>query len=227
MLSDHIDTETQHLAKKVREEGNLLIGFSGKKRVGKDTAADHLADRKHYTKIAFADPIKEAAASIFRFNDEQLYGDLKETVDPYWGFAPRWAMQVIGTDLFREQVDEGVWIKSLLRKVLQEKPLYWTICDVRFPNELAAIKAAGGYVVRVKRPEVEPELSTWKKRIVEIFPSLFTLFGSEYHPSEIALDDFGNAFDYRLINNRSLPSFVERVNKILSRIEELRPLPFS
>lgn len=215
------------MAQQIREEGNLIIGFSGKKRTGKDTAADHLASVKHYTKLAFADPIKDAAQEIFRFTDEQLYGGLKEEMDDYWGFTPRWSMQVIGTDLFREQVDEDVWVKSALRRILQEKPLYWAISDVRFPNEVAAIHAAGGFVVHIERPEVEPTLTPWKKKLVEIFPSMFSLFGSEYHPSEIALDGKDFLFDYHMMNNRSLPGFIERVNKILSRIEEKRPLPFS
>jgi len=80
-----------------------IVGISGRKRSGKDTAADILCEEYGYEKYSFADPIKAACKEVFGFDNEQVRGSRKENTDPYWGFSPRDAMQVFGTDAFRER----------------------------------------------------------------------------------------------------------------------------
>ena len=67
----------------------VLIGIVGKKYSGKDTAADYLVANHNFTKMAFADPVKKVAKELFNFNDEQLYGNLKEATDERWGISPQ------------------------------------------------------------------------------------------------------------------------------------------
>ena len=71
----------------------VLIGIIGKKYSGKDTAADYLVTNHNFTKMAFADPVKKITKELFNFNNEQLYGNLKETVDERWGISPREAFR--------------------------------------------------------------------------------------------------------------------------------------
>jgi phosphomevalonate kinase len=202
---------------------NVIIGFSGKKQAGKDTAADLLARRYQMEKISFALPIKEAAREIFQFTDEQLYGDKKAGVDSFWDVTPRWALQTIGTDLFRKQVDRNIWIKSILRRISVSEPTRWVISDVRFPNEVRAIQEAGGFVVRIKRQGVTPRLSWWKKRAAQFFPSLSRLFGPEYHPSETLLDDF-EGFDFVIENDGTLGDFRKKVDSVVAQLKDERYL---
>jgi len=46
-----------------------IIGITGYKRHGKDTLGDYLVKYHGYTKIAFADALKEACRNIFDFTE--------------------------------------------------------------------------------------------------------------------------------------------------------------
>ena len=59
----------------------MIIGLSGKKRVGKDTVADYLVSKYGFIKYSFADPIKAVAKILFGFSENQLYGNNKEEID--------------------------------------------------------------------------------------------------------------------------------------------------
>ena len=135
-----------------------LIGICGRKRHGKDTLGDYLVENYGYTKIGFADALKEACRCIFGFNDDQLYGNSKEIDDEFWGASPRKVLQYIGTDLFRDQlsvvlpgVKDDIWIKVVENKILQNPDKKYVITDVRFANELEFIKRHGGISIKVKR----------------------------------------------------------------------------
>jgi hypothetical protein len=61
-----------------------IVGFGFKARSGKDTIADHLVREHGFRKGSFVQAMKEACRTIFGFNDDQLFGKLKEKVDPFW-----------------------------------------------------------------------------------------------------------------------------------------------
>lgn len=156
----------------------MIIGFSGYARAGKDTAAAVLVDLYGFRRLSFADPLKSSARTIFSLNDDQLFGEAKEVVDPYWGVTPRYIMQRLGTECLRDGFDKDVWVKALFRKISDAPHDHFVIPDVRFPNEAAEIQRWGGRVVRIERPAA---------------------LGAEMlHASEHALD--GWAFD-RVIGN--------------------------
>jgi hypothetical protein len=160
----------------------MLIVLSFKAQSGKDTAADYLVAQHNFKKLALAEPLKEACQKIFGFTHEQLYGSLKEVVDPFWGFTPRFALQKIGTDCLRDHFDKTLWIKAAKRKILAEPATNWVISDCRFPDEAIAMKEIGGYVVRIDRP-----LSG-------------ATGGVPSHSSEVSMDAF-NDWDYILKND--------------------------
>jgi hypothetical protein len=131
----------------------MIIGLIGYARSGKDTCAKFLAE-EGFAVTHFADALKRAAHEIFGFTDEQLFGSLKETVDPFWGFSPREALQKLGTEGGRKVFGESLWINSWRRSMEEGKS--YAVADVRFPNEANAITEAGGHLVRVVRPGVAP-----------------------------------------------------------------------
>ena len=49
-----------------------IIGFLAQKYHGKDTAADYLVKKYHYTKIAFAKPLKDLGSKYELSEEEQL-----------------------------------------------------------------------------------------------------------------------------------------------------------
>ena len=60
----------------------ILIGLSGKKGSGKDTVAEFLIKHHNFTRIAFADPIKDIGTAVFGWTHEQMNDrELKEKID--------------------------------------------------------------------------------------------------------------------------------------------------
>lgn len=209
---------------RIRQEKNI-IAFCGKKRSGKDTAGDALASLGYHP-IAFADPIKDTCQTVFEFDDEQIYGSRKEEVDLFWEFSPRWAMQTVGTELFRDGIDEDVWVKSLLARVDASDNDRFAVTDVRFPNEVEHLQKAGAEIVYIQRPDKEPDLDPKKKwvakqgGIIKKVASLFCDFGSEYHASEISLDDHPVTDTPDVVNDGTIDQFRVAVRDRVRRLNQ-------
>lgn len=162
----------------------MIIGLSGKAGAGKDTLGAKLIHICGFERAAFADPLKRACRDVFGLTSAQLYGAEKETLDPYWQRTPRDLLQRVGVAL-REAVAPDVWVKATMRELATRPHAEWVITDVRFPNEADAVKAAGGYVVRIERPG-----------------AALLAGAAAAHVSETALD--GYAFDAKVINDGGL-----------------------
>lgn len=175
-----------------------MIVVSGLAHCGKDTIADHLVSHHGYTKMALAEPLKEACREIFGFSDAQLYGDLKEVIDPYWGKTPRQCFQFIGTELFRDKFDKDIWIKSLVRKIrdsLDRQKI--VISDIRFENELQRLKDLGTVIsLRVIR-DIPPD---------QDFRS---------HASEQIQDI---PYDHLILNNGTLEELYTKIDSLMKMI---------
>lgn len=135
-----------------------VLGISGVAGSGKDTLADLLSNYG-FVKMAFADPIKRAAAEWFDWPEEALWGpsELRSVPDPrFGGLTPRRALQFLGTEVGRA-LWPNVWVDLLLRRArrhLEEYPTFRgvVVSDVRFRNEVDLLRAAGAELVRVVRP---------------------------------------------------------------------------
>ena len=146
----------------------MIIGICGLIGSGKDTIADYLQNIHQFRRESFAHTLKDAVAAVFGWDRELLEGRTKESrawreqVDLWWSerlgmpeLTPRWVLQYWGTEVCRKSFHDSIWIASLenkLRKTTDDV----VISDCRFPNEIEAIKRAGGRVIRVVRgPEPE------------------------------------------------------------------------
>lgn len=128
----------------------MLIGLSGLAGVGKDTAADILVRDHSFTKVSLADPLKSICKEVFDFSYESLWGSSAErnVPDLRYGLSPRHALQTLGT--WGRDCHPDIWIEMALRRVrLLSKAV---IPDVRFRNEILAIRKSGGKLVRLVRP---------------------------------------------------------------------------
>jgi len=147
----------------------MIIGLVGLKGCGKDTVADYfITYYDSWIKGSFADSLKDCVASVFGWDRELLEGSTqdsrawRETTDTWWSekldrpnFTPRIALQVVGTDLWRNQFNNDIWLLSFEKKLLMIEENV-VITDCRFPNEIQLIQRLGGLVVRVKRGEDPP-----------------------------------------------------------------------
>lgn len=174
---------------------NKLIGICGKKHHGKDTVGDFLAKEYGYTKISFADKLKEVCKVLFNFTDEQLYGSKKEDIDEYWKVSPRTTMQFIGTDLFREQlckimphIGNNIWIEIVKKYILENKYKKIVVCDVRFENEAEMIRELDGTIIKITRPSIVTK---------------------DDHLSETEIDKI--KFDEEIINDGSISDLYKKI----------------
>jgi hypothetical protein len=137
-----------------------LVGFVGRKWSGKDTGASGLVE-VGYANVKFAGGLKVMLAALLEYQgvdrvtvERMLEGDLKETPTPYLGGrTPRHAMQTLGTEWGRELIADDIWVQIGLNKAKTGKSV---ITDVRFPNEAAAIKEAGGVVIGIEADWINP-----------------------------------------------------------------------
>lgn len=157
----------------------------------------------------------------WEYNDKQLC--YSKTVCNVYSELPtyRLLLQWIGTDLFRNQLHPNVWVNSLMNEyrpyveapeglIPDDWESKWIITDLRFPNELKAVKDRGGISIRVKRPK--PEIKTGNNTIDFVLNKTKD-FGEIEHPSETALDNA--IFDYEINNDSNIEELIEKVRVIL------------
>jgi hypothetical protein len=134
--------------------------------------------------------------------------------------TPRLLLQLLGTECGRQIIHPNIWVNALMseyksflnikHKLAGENvnenyephendiiDIYpnWIITDMRFPNELKAIKDENGITIRVNRGT---------KTMVEM---------SNEHKSEASLDNA--EFDYVIDNNGTIEKLIEKVKEIL------------
>ena len=102
-------------------------------------------------------------------------------------------LQWWGTE-YRRTEDPDYWTKAWSRKVeqLDLERVHVLIDDVRFMNELKAIKAHSGMIIKIERPGFN---------------------GANSHASETSLDDY-NAWDGTIVNDGTLEEFKAKVGQL-------------
>ena len=120
----------------------MLIGICGKAGAGKDTIGDFLVEKYKFKKIALADPIKRLVKDVFALDDHTVYDKVarEQDLDRWKGWTVRMLLQYIGTELFRENIDDAIWVKSLWYKIQDDKESNYVVTDLRFPNEIQYFK---------------------------------------------------------------------------------------
>ena len=191
----------------------MIVGICGLIGSGKGTVADILVEQG-FTKVSFADKLKDGVATIFGWDRALLEGDTdesrewREQSDDFWTqetgriITPRVVLQEFGTECMREGFDNGVWV-SLLKKYLLENPGYYVVPDVRFRNEQNMIRELGGEIWQVKRGK-DPE---WFARAIfdNNNPETSNLMnGFDIHESEYKWIDVNTKFDAVIRNEGTI-----------------------
>ena len=219
----------------------MIIGICGLIGAGKDTMADYLVNIHQFRRESFANTLKDAVSAVFGWDRDLLEGrtrhsrEWREQVDAWWAdrlnmpeLTPRWVLQYWGTEVVRRSFHDDTWIASLenrLRKTTDDV----VISDCRFPNEIGAIKRAGGLVVRVHRgpdpdwyrfaeminrgPEKNIEWS-WAKTQLDTF---------NIHASETAW--IGTAFDAVIDNNSTMDHLYAQITDLVQDLQLTRSDP--
>lgn len=136
----------------------MLTGIMGKAGSGKDTIGDHLVSSYGFKKISLADPIKRLVKDVFVLDDHTVYDRVarEQKLEKWPTWTVRTLLQYIGTELFRNNIDDAIWVKSLWYRIQKDSVNNYVCCDVRFPNELKFFKdnaKKGEFIVlKVVRP---------------------------------------------------------------------------
>jgi len=118
----------------------------------------------------------------------------------------------MGTEAGRDVFHTNLWVYTVQRRCDPNKN--YVIADVRFPNEIKAIREAGGKVLRVRRGS-EP---TWwgealaTNRVKE--NNLMKQYYPEVHYSEWAW--IGEEIDETIENDKSLEELAKRVDLVIN-----------
>ena len=206
----------------------MIIGICGFIGSGKDTAANYLVGWHGFRRDSFAGALKDAVAHVFGWDRELLEGlttearAWREQVDPWWAerlgmphLTPRWVLQYWGTEVCRQGFHDDIWIAALENR-LRQRTGHTVISDVRFPNEVAAIRNAGGRIVWIRRG-ADPE---WCSTLVQmrehdIALGIRTDYMKQFdvHASEWAW--VGTRFDTVVDNNGSVEQLYEQLKNLV------------
>lgn len=153
---------------------------------------------------------------------------LPDNPDEEWTPTVRWLLQTLGTDVMRDRIHPDIWVNALFVDYvdlykgvwssghqLYEKP-NWIITDMRFPNELKAVKNRGGITIRVNKTKVYHDDTEMAHAMA--FMSIEGKL-TEEHPSETALD--GAEFDFVINNDGSIDDLLLSIKKILKKLKML------
>lgn len=200
-----------------------IVGFIGS---GKDTVADYLVNFHGFRRESFANSLKDAVAQVFGWDRDMLEGrskqsrEWRETKDEWWSkrlkreITPRWVLQYWGTEVVRKGFHDDMWVASLENR-LRKSTDHIVITDCRFPNEIKAIRNAGGRVVRIKRgPEPEwfndaKSMNRGPNRNMSWALSKHNIEKLGIHASETAW--VGQKFDIVLNNDGSLDELYDQI----------------
>jgi len=165
----------------------ILIGVSGKKRTGKNTVANLIKTLTNSSveEFAFAQDLKLELANLLKVK----VTDIEASKDTYRGL-----LQALGV-YRREFNGPDYWINKCFLRVYRSNAEVCIITDVRFPNELSAVQASGGIVLRVCR---DTGLN-------------------DTHESETALDGQRD-FDHIIINSGSLEYLLHEVKDFSKKV---------
>lgn len=131
--------------------------------------------------------------------------------------TPRLLLQLLGTECGRNIIHPNIWVNVLMSEYIsksvqvgttpenlkwEDEYPNWIITDLRFPNELEAIKNRDGISIKIKRHISIPAVgySPDGPVIVE-------------HESETALNN--HTFDYTIFNNGTIEQLIDSVKEIL------------
>jgi hypothetical protein len=205
----------------------MIIGICGFIGSGKDTAANYLVGWHGFRRDSFAGALKDAVAAVFGWDRELLEGlttearAWREQVDPWWAerlnmpnLTPRWILQYWGTEVCRQGFHDDIWIAALENR-LRTRAGHTVISDVRFPNEIASIRNAGGRIIWIRRG-ADPE---WCSTLIEMRQNSTLGICTDYmqqfkvHASEWAW--VGTEFDAVVDNNGSVDELYESLKNLV------------
>ena len=184
-----------------------VIAFLGRAGSGKSTAAKYVIENMGAQRVSFAGPLKELARHLLELSEDQVYGsqEVKETVDPRYGFTPRQFLQRLGNGA-REIISKDVWINAMLTTIQKSDSQLFVIDDCRYVNEAKLISESPeirGFVIKLECPNAETS-------------------ADPNHPSEAEVDQVPPGFISQTIVSSRSPGSADLLTKVRTVLEEFK-----
>jgi hypothetical protein len=143
----------------------------------------------------------------------------REQVDPWWAdrlnmphLTPRWVLQYWGTEVCRQGFHDDIWIAALESR-LARRADHTVISDVRFPNEVKAIREQGGKIVWIQRGVTPHWYDIACKANSGDTKAQQWLADNAIHASETSWA--GTAFDSVINNNGKIDQLYDQLKSLL------------
>lgn len=202
----------------------MLLGHQA--HVGKDTLAFELMERNGFTRLAFADKLKDVCMDLFGLSSSQVYSDLKNFPDPRFEvpiqnlsleelgefitdeykpgdkiyYTPRQILQHFSQSA--KLIDPNLWVNYICNRCTRYDRV--VISDLRFNAEIDGIK-------KFFKSDPDTTIIT-----VKITRNDIEDFSGKTHISETELSNFD--WDYVITNNGSVEELYRKCEKILNGI---------
>jgi hypothetical protein len=204
----------------------LLVGICGKKGSGKTLFANNLEldlnthnsyRRLQVDRYSFAQPLKQVCHILFGGDEQGWFGTDEDKNKKLPFFADkcskvptyRRAMQVVGTDLFRNNLYQSIWTDIAYNTIFnfpeELQPEITIIDDIRFKNEAEFVTNNGGITVYIERNTNTP--TDWHAS---------EQMHKGMHKFDYCFDDVGN----RWVHEASIVS-----HDVINRIEKAHETP--
>ena len=216
----------------------MILGLNGLIGSGKGAVSEYLQTKYAFQHVSFADSLKHAVAGVFCWPEELLQGkteesrEWREKIDYWWserlhikGLTPRWVLQQWGTEVCRHGFHPDIWVASLERKLLDASGNV-VVDDCRFHNEMNAIRAQDGILIRVKRGKNPEWYLTALTELQQIeaygIESGFESAMARLYPG-VHISEWGwinENFDYEIENDGSLENLHQKIDELVKQISK-------
>ena len=216
--------EQKAFASKLKQTASLLTGIPVEKFEDQEFKNKELPEE--WDKFAFyrentRKPLRVYSSKEEANKDIEIFKGGKVEI---LKMTPRLLLQIIGTECIRDKVHPNAWVNGLFSDYkakwvptgdsvaeedvsLEKEYPNWIITDMRFPNELEAVKSRGGITIRVNRPYTTVVGGNG-------IPATFSQ--NQFHPSETSLDSA--TFDFVISNDKDIEHLINEVRKILEKL---------
>lgn len=210
-----------------------VIGVGGQAQNGKDTLSDYLRDRLNevlgyqiWQRSAFAKNVKKVFCDAFGVDAEFIEKWKVEAANaPGLDMPLRPSLQFVG-DGFRK-IKENIWVDMAFKSMTQPT----IISDVRYANELKAVRQRRGVNILVVRPDRlnddpnESEafmrtLADWCLTHLDQFQPYHNLYEHFSQTAETAPMDL-HLVDFVVFNNSTIEAFYQKIDLLRPELEKL------
>lgn len=206
----------------------IIVALTGPAGAGKDTVADYLVSHHSYTKLAFADALRDevgrafdvsvqlltqretkehpmSALALHRCMDSEFLVSVQHTHGPIslrTPRSPRQIMQWWGTEYRRTQ-NPHYWVDAFMTRFIRaqsEGQQRFVVTDVRRANEAELLRELGANLWQITRPGFDPQPGAHSTETT----------GTEFAP------------DHQLVNNHSITHLHKQAHAALAKLSKVQ-----